>query len=184
MPAHTASSLASRATDLIPEVAAATGRDLTSTLSEFSQYSNDFSTATDDEKRYIAQAISDEWDASGMAAITGRKAPKSVAKWTEGPSTSRAGNVRAGIQEAVSKARSTIQSFQGLSFEGDEGLRGRLADLVQDACETGLGEPGHTKEHRQLKWRQLKPSIMDQWFLSCFFPPYTAHERRSQLRRK
>ncbi|WVQ80543.1 hypothetical protein IAT38_002648 [Cryptococcus sp. DSM 104549] len=137
----TGSSLASRTSDLINKVEAATGQDLFAPFADLTKYVDDFPTATDGEKRYIAKAIEDEWSLSGMDLVTNRKPPRSLCTWTDesrwtdkdGESID-GGPIRQSIQDAVSTVKSSLRSMGSLSLEGNEALRGELADLMDDGC--------------------------------------------------
>ncbi|TYJ57395.1 hypothetical protein B9479_001935 [Cryptococcus floricola] len=150
-PTSTASSVLSRATDIVPEVAAATGQDIGITFfTPFSQYSNALSTASKHEKSWAASQLTEEWEQSGLGEIVGGSVPRALKSWASMSGSSQSDGVRDEVKEALSKARDAMSCFKGASID-DESLKARIGDLLDDACSLALSDeesdpPAHSEE--------------------------------------
>ncbi|ODN74423.1 hypothetical protein L202_06820 [Cryptococcus amylolentus CBS 6039] len=165
-PTSTASSLLSRAADIVPEVAAATGLDIGITFfTPFSQYSDALSTASKHEKSWAASQLTEEWKQSGLGKVVGGSVPRALNSWASMSGSSQSDGVRDEVKEALSKARDAMSCFKGASID-DESLKARISDLLDDACSLALSDeesdpPAHSEEEESFileqRQRHLSP---------------------------
>ncbi|WVQ72882.1 hypothetical protein IAR50_002443 [Cryptococcus sp. DSM 104548] len=136
-----ASSLISRAVDIVPEVAAATGGvDVGITFFQpFSQYCDALLTASQHEKSWAASQLEEEWRQSGLDEVVGSSAPRIIRAWAGKNGSSQSDGVRNEVKDAISKARKAMSSFKGTSID-DEILKVRVNNLLEDACSFALSD--------------------------------------------